>query len=327
MKNIFVTTCVLLCSLCTAYAQYVAIPDSNFGNWLNKNGYAECLKGNSQDGWQLDTTCKRLNNAVYLKIIKANIHDLEGIQYFKKLGKLECYQNPLIWLPNLPESVRHLDCSYDNLKSLPVLPSVLKYLICNDNNLPSFPPLPSSLIKFNCSSNPLTELPVLPEGLLYLACNNIQLLSLTILPTSLSALLCKQNHLIELPPLPKKLKNLECDSNSIFKLPMLPESLKVLKCSNNNITKLPLLPPKLKHLNCSNNRISSLPPLPELGVLNCSGNIQITCLPFHTNSSINVLQINGTNIHCLPSDLTIVKHKETFDSFPRCIYKNDCPEF
>ena len=56
-------------------AQYVTIPDTNFVNWLNNNGYSQCLNGN-----QLDTTCNAVVNATYIYCDYANIYNLEGSQ-------------------------------------------------------------------------------------------------------------------------------------------------------------------------------------------------------------------------------------------------------
>ena len=40
-----------------AKAQWVSIPDSNFVNYLNTFGFAQCMNGN-----QLDTTCSGLRS-------------------------------------------------------------------------------------------------------------------------------------------------------------------------------------------------------------------------------------------------------------------------
>ncbi|MFN8323573.1 MAG: hypothetical protein U0T74_13005, partial [Chitinophagales bacterium] len=48
---------ILFSATLSSSAQYVAIPDSNFGTWLNSNGYSQCMQGNNSVGWQMDTTC------------------------------------------------------------------------------------------------------------------------------------------------------------------------------------------------------------------------------------------------------------------------------
>ena len=50
---------------------------------------------------------------------------------------LNCWNNQLTSLPELPKSLEYLYCDHNQLTSLPVLPKSLKRLYCRDNNLPS----------------------------------------------------------------------------------------------------------------------------------------------------------------------------------------------
>ena len=77
-----------------ARAQYVAIPDSNFGNWLyNNGGFSSCMTGNSQAGWNLDTTCSLAGSTTSISCEFSHIHNLTGIQYFRGLTNLDCANN------------------------------------------------------------------------------------------------------------------------------------------------------------------------------------------------------------------------------------------
>jgi len=90
----------------------------------------------------------------------------------KSLIYLYCANNELIKLPTLPNSLTLLVCYFNNLKELPNLPNLLKILYCHNNNLTKLPNLPNLLKYLNCNTNNLTELPDLPNSLEYLYCSN-----------------------------------------------------------------------------------------------------------------------------------------------------------
>jgi hypothetical protein len=56
MKKSFLLRAVLVVflglTMTVARAQYVPIPDANFGTWLYNNGYSSCLRGNSVNDYQ-----------------------------------------------------------------------------------------------------------------------------------------------------------------------------------------------------------------------------------------------------------------------------------
>ncbi|MBK7137560.1 MAG: hypothetical protein IPH74_00445 [Bacteroidetes bacterium] len=101
----------------------------------------------------MDTT-SALVNEIELYIYRKNTESIEGIQYFKNLKELFCYESNLSSLPVLPNSLSLLDCSFNQLSSLPSLPSSLTHLNCENNQLSSLPSLPSSLTYLNCGNNP-----------------------------------------------------------------------------------------------------------------------------------------------------------------------------
>src|SRR5688500_14626514 len=94
-------------SITDCKAQWVSIPDTNFGTWLNTNGYSACLQGNNSVGWQMDTTCPDVVNETVVNCVNKNIGDLTGIQYFDELIVLLCGQNDLTDLPSLPSDLDH----------------------------------------------------------------------------------------------------------------------------------------------------------------------------------------------------------------------------
>ena len=156
MINSTLSRVLLIFSFCivmsSARAQYIAIPDSNFGNWIRHNGGdSVCLTGNGTVGWQLDTTCSVILNTTTLSISGRTIRDLTGIQYFKSLRYLSCSGSvfngdSLSNIPALPSTLTSLNCSYSILHGLPALPAGLDTLICNHSNITSLPALPSSLM-------------------------------------------------------------------------------------------------------------------------------------------------------------------------------------
>ena len=110
---------------------------------------------------------------------------------------------------------------------------------CADNKLTSLPELPDGLGELDCRNNQLTQLPRLPGELGNLYCDNNQLIKLPDLPFGLYDLSCTNNKLEQLPNLPTGLGNLYCNNNQLTRLPDLPDSLEIFNCSNNPLTSLP----------------------------------------------------------------------------------------
>ena len=111
---------------------------------------------------------------------------------FEELLKIDIYND-----------IIYINCNNNNLLNLPELPNSLKILDCHsNNNLSSLPELPNSLIELYCWNNNLSSLPKLPNSLKYLDCGNNSLSSLPELPNSLKRLYCSNNNLSSLPELP-----------------------------------------------------------------------------------------------------------------------------
>ncbi len=362
----FVNRIIALSCLCffTAQlkAQWVTLPDTNFVNWLNANGYSSCLNGN-----QLDTTCPAVVNASIVDCNNYNIQNMEGIQYFDNLDTLKCFENSIVYLPRMSNSVKMLLCYTNLLDSLPTLPDSLSYLDCSGNNLTYLPPLPGLLRDLKCIWNQLTTIPPLPNQLRTLKCNNNQITGLPSIPVSLITLDCYDNQLTSLPPLPS-VYYLRCWNNQLTSLPALPSNMWELSCFNNRLTSLPVLPPSLQTLSCGQNQITALPSLPNTIVnFDCQNNLltsipafpasvqnisvgsnQLTSLPELPDSiwSLNCfdnplvclpqlkyignhIDFRNTNVSCLPNYGSVASSYPPLSSLPLCNLFNDdgCPVF
>jgi len=221
IKNLLLAFCVSATAF-SAQAQWVSIPDTNFGKWLNTNGYDTCLLGNSTLGWQMDTTCSKVVIEQIVSCSNASIENIEGIQYFDNLRRLTCSYNKLISLPSLPTTLTNLDLGNNPLTSFPKLPENLGILSCVRNQLTSLPTLPNFLISLSCTNNQLTSLPELPNNLKLLDCRNNQLTSLPALPDKLDRLWCDGNSPLSCLPKLGIVKDLVFTGTSITCLPNYP---------------------------------------------------------------------------------------------------------
>ncbi len=303
-------------------AQFVTIPDTNFVNWLNNNGYSSCMNGN-----QMDTTCNLVVNAVNLSCSSSNINDLTGIAYFDSLDTLQCNSNFLTSISSLPDSLKVLICEYNDLTSLPVLPSSLKILRCEGNNILTLPSLPSSLEYLQCRLNQIAFLPSLPSFLKTLECSNNFISSMPTLPSGLESLSCAYNQLTSLPALNSSLVILVCSHNQLTSLPILPDSLVTLACNHNLLDSLPEFPDSLAVLNASDNLLTSLPELKAFQMLVISNNVGITCLP--PIRELFEFHWLNTGINCFPNRIAVTFDVPSIFGFPICdlINSNGCQSY
>ena len=322
MKKHILSTAFLFiifnCSFLITKAQWVSIPDSNFGTWLNTNGYSACLQGNNTVGWQMDTTCPAIVNGTDVESFNSNIRDLTGIEYFDNLDTLVCSDNQLTSLPLLPSTLVWLDCKSNQLTSLPSLSGSLTLLDCRWNQLTSLPALPASLIELLCDNNQLTSLPALVGPLTSLSCRYNQLTTLPALPNSITWINCHHNQLTSLPTLPDSLRTLYCLNNQLTSIPALPSKFVELYCEDNLLISLPALPDSLVYLRCWNNQLTSIPELPPLLYqLSCDWNPKLFCLP--RLNKIHYLSFKGTGITCLPNYPQEIQSCEPpLNSLPLC---------
>ncbi len=316
---LFITATLLWCH--PSNSQIVTIPDPNFVNYLNNNGFSGAMSGN-----QLDTQHPSVQSTTAIDCSYLNIANLDGIQYFTNLSSLNCAGNPLVNLAALPPNLIELFCDHCSLTSLPaVLPTNLWRLQCESNSLTQLPTLPLTLFDLDCGTNNLSSLPTLPNSIGNLICEFNQLVSLPALPTSLTNLYCNHNQLATLPVFPSSLYTVHCNNNLLTTLPTLNSSLDQLNCNFNLLTTLPALPSSLTYLNCSVNPITSLPPLPsgmhglvadstllttfptlppDLELLHCENGVLTSLPPLPTGPfELNVANNQLTSLPDLPQNM------------------------
>jgi uncharacterized repeat protein (TIGR01451 family) len=287
----------------TRAQSYVSIPDVNFGNWLNSNGFAGNMIGNSGAGWQLDISSAQVLNTTSINCSYSNISNLSGIENFTNLQTLHCSDNNLSYLPYIP-SLKDAEFQNNQFAYLPYLPPSLLALNCSGNQITYFSSLPDSLRELSCVNNLLTSIPALPHRLRDFFCMSNQLTTLPVIPTSLEQLYCGYNPITSLPAIPAStsLYNLNCDFDSLTTLPTMPAVVPNLNiyCKNNHITSLPTLPSGLNMIYCQSNLLTSLPALPgTLTILYCPDN-QLTSLP-PLPASLQQLDCSQNLIHTLPA--------------------------
>ena len=119
----------------------------------------------------------------------------------------------------------------------------LTRLNCNNNKLRKIPDLPNNLKYLNIRNNQIEKLPTrLPKSLRSLDCANNRIKNLPAeLPPYLKILVCNNNRISILPPLQNlNLKRLECIGNDVLYLYNLPSSLLVLNYDVHRLFEDPL---------------------------------------------------------------------------------------
>ncbi len=160
MKNLLFFLALLNSLAC--FAQFTAIPDTNFENYLEQNGMGDGVPNNGQ------VLTANIENVTTLTVYAKQIQDLTGIEDFTAVELIGCAYN----------SIPFLDVSQNmNLQALNCESSDVVELL--------LPPTPTLEI-VNCPENFLTELDVSRNpGLEQLYCNinSIASLDLTNNPT------------------------------------------------------------------------------------------------------------------------------------------------
>ena len=190
---------------------WVTIPDANFVSALQDIIPAALI------GDQLNTESPVVTTTYSLDVGGHGITNLFGIQFFSSLVSLQCQNN--------------------GLSKLPQLPPTLKELICYSNQLTELPVLTNSLTILDCSSNQLTNLPALPTSLKNLACTKNKLSGLPDLPRTLTDLICSFNKINCFPVLPNGIINIDLSDNPFICLP------NYIKAMENDTAKAPLCEP------------------------------------------------------------------------------------
>jgi len=113
-----------------------------FKEWLSKNLIGELkvimIKGITFKEWLSKNLKDDSTTEIY--VTGENLIDLNGIENFKNLKYLRCFNNKLTELPDLSNlsNLEKLSCHDNKLTELPDLSNLnnLKFLDCYDNKLP-----------------------------------------------------------------------------------------------------------------------------------------------------------------------------------------------
>ncbi len=261
---------------CSIFNPYVNIPDTNFGKFLIAK-YPSCLyKDSAANKYWMDTTCGAVVNETSLDCSSHKIANLEGIEYFKNLGSLNCNDNKITSLYSLPNKLVHFDCSFNQLSTLTQLPDSLNFLICSGNLITNLPTLPKTLYQLYCDRNKLISLPKIPELLEDLSCSYNQITSLDTIG--------KMKHL----------QLFNCSHNLLTNLP--------------NIDSIGFYPPRYV-INCGpqiylfGNNIHCLPRIPEpylnssqlCGIMLSFDTSMIKCIPNYVVNSSGISFFDSSN--------------------------------
>lgn len=127
----------------------------------------------------------------------------------------------------------------------------LEILDCCNNYIEQIINLPNSLLELYCDNNQIQLLDNLPPRLKILHCDSNKIQSLDNLPCVLEILKCRYNNEIKnLDYLPVSLKNLDCSFTLLKSLDFLPFTLKELNCIATEITHINIFFNNLELLIC-----------------------------------------------------------------------------
>lgn len=223
-----------------------------------------------------------VSSITFLNIPSRNITNLEGIEYFTELTRLDCFYNNLTAIDiSNNTKLTNLSCEYNQLTDLNLSNNTaLAYLCCNNNQLTTLDVSNNSaLTHLICNGNQLTDLSVSTNiALTELTCYNNQLTALDVNNnTALKTLNCSVNHLSELKLNGSKaLTRLYCQSNPLTNLDVSSNTkLTNLECNNNHLSELDLGSNiELTSLICASNHLTTLDVSnnTKLTSLNCTYN-------------------------------------------------------
>ena len=276
---------------------YVEFADKNFKSYcianFDKNG----------DG---EISFSEALSVMQVKCSIMSISSLAGIEYFKKITSLSCYNNQLTSLDvSKNTALKELWCDGNQLISLDVSKNTaLTHLYCFDNRLTSLDVSKNTaLTDLECDSNQLTYLDVSKNTTLTeLSCGHNQLTSLDVSKnTALTGLYCDRNQLTSLDVSKNTaLTFLRCELNQLSNLDVSRNTkLTRLYCDNNQLKSLDVsMNSALTHLSCRINQLTSL---------DVSTNTALTSLDCKDNQ-LTSLAVSGctalTHLYCVHNKLT-----------------------
>lgn len=243
-----------------------ALPATQFVRFEDPNFKAYCVANfdtNWDGGIDLDEAAQI--SSVSLPY-SPKIFSLAGIEFFKNLTSLFCYNHQLTSLDiSHNTDLKTLWCQRCGLSSLDVRYNTkLSTLRCNDNQLTSLDISHNkSLTSLDCSNNQLSSLDISSNtDLTYLTCDGNTLSALDVSHnTKLTSLSCDNNQLTSLDVSQNRIMGtLRCKNNHLSSLDVSQNtSLGTLDCRDNQLTSLDLRHnTNLRSLNCKNNQLTSL---------------------------------------------------------------------
>ena len=174
-----------------------------------------------------------------LDISNKGLKILPDLSRFTNLKILNCHNNNIKTLNNLPQYLEELNC-YDNLiVRLDNLPMNLKKLNCKNNKIKNLDNLPITLNKLECLNNSLSKINYLPNYLEKLNCANNNIKKIYFLPINLKKFDFTKNTGIE--------KTLTKKSEKLFEI-MIP-SIEIYSNGINTNIKKPLILPPVNNIN------------------------------------------------------------------------------
>lgn len=310
MKSIFKTALVLLlcltvylCTVPAAYAEGVAINETNFPDEVFRKYVSQVDKNG--DGI---LSKEEIADVREFFFGSNGLKSLKGIEFFTELKALYCYDTQLDELDlRNNTALTELDCSDNRLTKLDVSNNkALASLYCSGNQLSSLDiSRNTALTSLNCSSNQLTSLDVSNNtALKTLYCSNNSMISLDVSRnTALTRLDCSNDFLKSLNVTNNSaLTNLSCSNNQLSSLNVSNNTLLTsLSCYDNRLTSLDLSNnTALKSLSCYNNSLTGLDVSDNTALtsLYCYNN-QLTSLYTHSNTALTSLNCGNNQLTSL----------------------------
>ena len=295
-------------------AQWVNIPDTNFGNWLVQYYPSNCVQGNPQIGFQMDTlsTMDSTLPVTTLDLSNKNLTDVSGLEYLR-------WQDPNCW----GCTQRTLDLSYNELKKMPKglgVEDVHLNLSHNQIDTAEFTYAYYNIYDINLSYNHLKYVINQVTGTyLYLTDLNFDYNDLNALPyfgtTNDNQLHIRKNNFTSMPLISFRNNYIDCGENLITSITNIPFKLVTLICDHNLLTSLNLQlgsPNFFRNIDCSFNNVTTITNIPvNFWSLKCNDNPNLSCISSKI-SNLQSLYIGNTQIHCLPNIFSCT----TFDINP-----------
>jgi hypothetical protein len=223
LRNTFIILLTVFSAKLSAQ-QLIHIPDTNLRNALKA---ARLTTKDSLDRY-------KISGYLQLELNNKGIKNLDGLQYFERLWRLEINNNEIESLIYLPPNLTSLSCNNNKLTTIDSLPKKLENLNCSDNKLTIIDDLPNELKVLNCHNNKISSLENLPELLESINFSNNTLTYFPKLPYHKLEIVNYYNNPIPFDSLPILYQTLGCDDSHQN---CLPNKLRNWEILNHNIKK------------------------------------------------------------------------------------------